>query len=269
MSGPLSADIADWLDSGRPCFQIRSTDFKAVGAKPVRLIPTYSAEELPWALRSLGLEQIRNQSGGCVLVNRAALNLPTLFPMFPHINVIHLDKPPQFPVSLKLLQNDDIHNEETGIVLANEMGLYSLFFERIFSSREHFTLGGRIKTSVSGNYIIGGEEIPVDRAQLEIDNFLESSSYLVPIEAKIDREDMDRRSFSIHQFALPTLLLSQLSDKRIYSLFQIYSVSRADILNFRFYLYDIDYTMGSVVPHSYRFVDGVQYKVPFENFLFS
>ncbi len=269
MSGPLSADIALWLESGQPCFQISSSDFKAVGAKPVRLIPTYSAEELPGALRRLGLEQIRNQSGGCVLVNRAARDLPTLFPNYPHIDMIHLEKPPRFPVSLKLLQNDDIHNEETGIVLANEMGLYSLFFERIFSKREHFTLGGRIKTSVSGNYIIEGEEIMVDRAQLEIDNFLESSSYLVPIEAKIEGEEMDRSSFSIHQFALPTLLLSQLSGKRIYSLFQIYSISRADLLNFRFYLYDIDYSSGSVTPHSYRFVDGVQYEVLFDKSRFS
>ena len=257
------------MNSSRSYFQVTSSDFKNIGAKPVRLIPTYSLEQLPPALLDVGLEQIRNQRGGCLLINRKQSNFPSLFPTLPELEVIEMDKPPKFPVKLRLLKHDELHNEETGIVLAKEFGLYDHFFKEAISLDESFTLGGRIKTTVDGEFLIGGEKIPVTDCLLEIDNFLECSSVLVPVEAKISSEKKIRTSFSIHQFALPTLLLSQYSRKRIYSLFQIYSVRRAETLIFKFYLYDMEYSHGVVDPHSYRFVRGIQYLIHYDRSKFS
>lgn len=267
-SGPLHTQIHEWMNSNSSYFQVTSSDFRNIGAKPVRLIPTYSFDELPPALLDVGLEQIRNQKGGCLLIKRAQLNFPSLFPALPEIEVIEMNKPPKFPVKLKLLKHDELHNEETGIVLAKEFGLYDHFFKEAISLDEPFTLGGRIKTTVDGEFLIGGEKIPVTDCLLEIDNFLECSSVLVPVEAKISSEKKTRTSFSIHQFALPTLLLSQYSSKRIYSLFQIYSVQRAEILSFKFYLYDMKYSPGVVDPHSYSFVNGFQYLVHYDRSMF-
>jgi len=63
-SGPLHTQIHEWMNSNSSYFQVTSSDFKSIGTKPVRLIPTYSFGELPLALLDVGLEQIRNQMGG-------------------------------------------------------------------------------------------------------------------------------------------------------------------------------------------------------------
>ena len=267
-SGALHTQIHEWMNSNSSYFQVTSSDFRNIGTKPVRLIPTYSFDELPPALLDVGLEQIRNQMGECLLIKRAQMNFPTLFPTLPELEVIEMDKPPKFPVKLRLLKYDELHNEETGIVLVTEFGLYDHFFKEVLSLDESFTFGCRIKTTANGDFFIGGEKIPVKKCLLEIDNFLEGSMLLVPVEVIFSKKGRIRTSFSIHQFALPTLLLSQYSSKRIYSLFQIYSILGMETLSFKFYLYDMKYSPGVMDTHSYSFVNGFQYLVHYDRSMF-
>ncbi len=134
-----------WLNSDEPIFQINSNDFRNVKALPVRLIPTYSAQEIPEALRTRGLEHFRNLDGGCVLIKKEKFNLPTLFPN------LNCNQPPveltlTMPKALEILRDVELHNEETGIILLKEFNLINDFLD----DPEEFKLGGRIKTKVTG-----------------------------------------------------------------------------------------------------------------------
>ena len=74
--------VQDWLnDKESTILQITKEDIFAVDCQPVRMIPTYSAAELPKEFESLGLELLRNQAGGCLLIKTKDASLPTLYPI--------------------------------------------------------------------------------------------------------------------------------------------------------------------------------------------
>lgn len=255
----LGDEFNGWLQSDEPTFQIRSEDFKRIGVRPVRLIPTYSAMEVPIALRKRGLEHFRNLSGGCILIQTNKLGIPTLFPTLP-ARLEQMYETIEFPKDLDLLKNLDLHNEETGIVLLREFGLINKFLE----TNEEFKLGGRLKTKVSGEAIVSGKIVQIVDTQLEVDNFLESTNRIIVIEAKLMKEN-PRESFSLHQFALPTLLLSHKTNKPITSLLLEYRPEGKQ-LRFRLFHYNIRYEKGRIHLASYELLRSLEIVIRVNDF---
>ncbi len=248
----LRERLTDWLSSDEIFFQIHSADFKKINASPRHLIPTYSAAEVPNALRQRGLEHFRNLNGGCVLIRRRDFNLPTLFPSL-KCTTKEEKKTLTIPATLDILRNVSLHNEETGIVLMKEFHLINDFLD----TPEEFKLGGRIKTKVSGLATIGGRTFEVKATQVEVDNFLESESRIITIEAKLMRTQ-PRESFSLHQFALPTLLLCQRTQKPISSILLEY---QPDSLRFRTFHFKIAYEKGIVHLDRYSLINCKKYVI--------
>ncbi len=262
LSSSLSQKIQDWLDdSSKICFQLTSKDFKLEGLQPRKMIPTYSRDDIPQIFVQYGLEHFRNLSGGCILIKKEKFNLPTLFPILPKPKCQE-DLKIKWPANLRLLKHFDLHNEETGIVLVKELRLLQTFFE----TQDEFTLLGRVKTSVNGNLIINEKErhrvekVPIEKCQLEVDNSIESSYNVISIEAKFYR-DKPRESFSIHQFALPTLLFSMRTEKLLSSILLEYSPLENNALNFRIFHYMVKHDRGTIYPHEYQLKNSAEFRV--------
>ncbi len=244
LDSPLASRFIESMDSGLPTFQIESKHFKTIKASPRNLIPTYSADEVPRILKEYGLELFRNLSGGCILIKTKQFSLPTLFPSINHApSTTRFDA--ELPETLQVLSNHELHNEETGILLFKELGLLNRFLE----SSQTFSIGCRIRTTVDGKLIVLNQTIPVKKCQLEADSFFETSDSIHLVEAKLVQNDF-RTSFSLHQLALPTLLLSKYTNKAIFSILLEYLATEARLF-FKVLLYSIPYNKGAIIPHRY------------------
>ncbi len=269
--GPSSKKLQNWLnDDEEVIYQLFSTDFKYLGVKPVKMIPTYRYSELPDVLKENGVELFRNQLGGCVLIKTKKFSLKTLFPSLKNpkvskvtLNISRIDK-------ISVLKHFTLHNEETGIILANELNLFSKFVQEYLGLTENFTIGGRLNTTVEGKlgllYRDGKDnkirEIPV-KAQIEVDNFIESENLVIALEAKFASHGNKRSSFSLHQFILPTLLLKGKTNKRILNLLIEYGITDNFNIFFRFFLYEIDVIQDQIILNEYSLLAEKTYEIHF------
>ncbi len=248
--------VQDWLnDKESIIFQITKEDFFAVDCQPARMIPTYSAAELPKEFETLGIELLRNQAGGCLLIKTIEASLPTLFPKIPKPDEQYRGKPFQPIPRLSVLTKKDstLINEETGIHLAWGMGIFQSFLMDCFSPYDIFSLGGRLKTRVKGEFKIKSNKYPVD-ALVEVDGYFESEQRIVVLETKQSHPETPRTDFSIHQLILPLILVRSQSEKMCTGFFLDWSIDGSrnySTINFRLFHYEIPGVRSSINPFDY------------------
>ena len=231
-------------------------DFKGLSLGPAKLIPTYETKEIPEALKSIDVELLRNQKGGCLLIKKKAVGSQTLFPKLPVPTESYIGHPFQSIPKLSVLikPKSRLVNEETGIHLAWGMGIIQSFLMEVFSPYEQFAFGGRLKTRVKGKFRILGQDYPVD-ALVEADGYFESQDRIVVLEAKQSNNNQFCADFSIHQLLLPLMLIRGITGKTSSGIFLDYSISRIDgraTVNYRIYHYNVPGSDSSIDPFSYR-----------------
>lgn len=168
--------IQTWLKNDEEhVLPIMIKDFRGLSLGPAKLIPTYETKEIPKALKSIDVELLRNQKGGCLLIKKKAVGSQTLFPNLSTPTDSYSGLPFQSIPELSVLRKPKsrLVNEETGIHLAWAMGILQSFLMEVFSPYEQFAFGGRLKTRVKGKFRILGQEYPVD-ALVEADGYFES-----------------------------------------------------------------------------------------------
>jgi hypothetical protein len=261
-----SEKVQDWLrDDTSIVLQITTDDFSAVGCQPVRLIPTYSATELPKELKRRSIELLRNQAGGCLLIKIGEAGLPTLYPEIKE-PIEHYTGKPFHPIpKLSVLANKEslLINEETGIHLAWAMGVFQSFLMDCFSPYDIFSFGGRLKTSVKGEFVIEKLIYPVD-ALVEVDGYFESDHRIVVLETKKSQPETSRSDFSIHQLILPLILVRPQSEKICTGLLLDWSIDGSKeytSICFRLYHYDIPGVGSSINPFGYSLTKSKVYTI--------
>jgi len=243
--------------------QLTSDDFFAVECEPVRMIPTYAAAGLPKQLTERGIELLRNQVGGCLLIKTQETGLPTLYPKIEEPDEEYSGLPFHSIPKMSFLMNLDstLINEETGIHLAWSMGIIQSFLTDCFSPYDVFTLGGRLKTTAHGNFQIKDKTFPVD-ALVEVDGYFESNDRIVVLEAKQSATKTRRLDFSIHQLALPLLLVRSQTEKTCSGLlldWRIEKRARNPAVNFKLYHYEIQGDATSINPFNYSLTKSKSY----------
>ena len=259
-----SKRVKNWFINPKEfIIQIQKDDFLKANCAPVKMIPTYSESELPKDLIENNIELLRNQPGGCLLIKSKQAKLPTLYPQIKDPLDRYIGQPFQPIPKLSVLTNlrSSLINEETGIHLAWSMGIIHNFLMEYFSSYDIFSLGGRIKTRVHGNFRIMGRSYSVN-ANVEVDGYFESNDRIVVLEAKQSNSKKKRKNFSIHQLVLPLLLVRSQTNKLCNGLFLDWFIKRgttSSAIHFKLYLYEINGDDNYIDPFGYSLTKSKSY----------
>lgn len=253
-----------WLtDDSSLAFEISNQTLKTLGLTPREMIPQYSQERLPKALKKLHVEILRTGSGKCVLTKTGERrNLSSLFPRLPLQESIdsYQGRPFQPVLSDSLLFKSELFHEETGVFLAVRAGILTSFLIENFGTDSVFSHCGRLNSNVEGTVYIGPEKVHIDSTQMECDAVFESNSHLIAIEAKYGFQS----SFSIHQLIFPMILLQKTHPTKecrgIYFQYEI----QDSVWIFQFHLLNIPRTDECFKITDYDFKSSKQYQISFE-----
>jgi len=267
---PISRRFDDWLKShDSPTFQLTSEDFRNVGLKPADHIPNYRYDTLPDLFKENGIELLRNQVGGCLLIKQGEYNLPTLFPKLSSNffeDNIYDGHPFDQLAKISVLDIEDLNNEETGVVLGMATGVFRHFFINSVHPSERFTYIGRINSKVGKKKArVKGKISILDRSHdvntsVEGDAYFESDERIIVLEAKNTHHKRPFKNFSLHQLILPQLYLRSYTKKPISCVFMNFShVIKLHRLIFLLYHFEISEKNGVMIPHDYDLISAKKY----------
>ncbi len=264
--GDNSKQFRQWLkDDSGIVFEIPNSIFTNMNFKPVKMIPHYHRNELPYIFKQNNIEIFRHKSGSCLLVKRDAIE-NSIFPYLPEPKII-AKFVKELSVKESLLFRNEILNEENYFFLFLRLQMLQIYIEEelgicVSSELENC---GRFQGNVTGKIKIADKVIDIEKANYECDHVLENDDLIVLLELK----QKFYKTQSLHQLILPYLKMTQeykIKNKKIILIYFETNISNTtnnsgEKYLFRLYHQSISIEDGLVRLDKCSFENGVEYRI--------